>query len=53
MYLSYCQEETMPGVKVLLDMPGHRRDNDNLNGKAHDALLMKCKTWVEGGSIEI
>lgn len=43
----------MPGVNVLLDLPGHRRDADNVNGKAHDALYMKCKTWVEGGSIQI
>ena len=41
----------MPGVKVILDLPGHRRDNDNPNGKAHDDLYMKCKTWVEGGSM--
>ena len=52
-YLSYCQEETMPGIKLLLDLPGHRRENDNVNGKAHDALYVKCRTWVEGGMIEI
>ena len=50
-YLSYCQEATMKGVKVMMDLPGHRRENDNLNGKAHDDLYMKCKLWVEGGTI--
>jgi hypothetical protein len=41
----------MEGVKVMMDLPGHRRENDNRNGKAHDALYMKCKLWVEGGTI--
>lgn len=43
----------MPGVKVLQNLPGHRRESDNVNGRAHDALYMKCKTWVEGGEIQI
>ena len=42
----------MPGITLLLDLPGHRRENDTPNGKAHDVLYMKCKTWVEGGMIE-
>ena len=42
----------MPGVKVFIDLPGHRRESDNVNGKAHDALYMKCKTWTDGGMID-
>jgi hypothetical protein len=40
------------GVKVITDLPGHRREDSSVNGKAHDALYMKCKTWVEGGNID-
>lgn len=29
-YLAYCQEAAM-GVKVLSDMPGHRRNADTIN----------------------
>ncbi|CAH0024582.1 unnamed protein product, partial [Clonostachys rhizophaga] len=36
-YLSYWQEITM-GVRVLTDMPGHRRRIDTLNLKKHDEL---------------
>ena len=50
-YLSYCQDVTM-GVKVLLDMPGHRREGENANGKKHDALYWQCKAWVEGEKID-
>jgi hypothetical protein len=51
-YLSYCQEATMLGVKIIRNLPGHRRDHDDANGKAHDALYMKCKLWIEGGNID-
>jgi hypothetical protein len=51
-YLAYCQEETM-GVKVMLDMPGHRREGDNANGKKHDMLYWQVKAWVEGENIDI
>lgn len=51
-YLAYCQEETM-GVKVLLDLPGHRRENDNANGKKHDLLYWQAKQWLDGESIDI
>ena len=51
-YLAYCQEETM-GVKVKLDMPGHRREGDNLNGREHDKLYWQSKQWVEGEDVEI
>ncbi|THC89614.1 hypothetical protein EYZ11_010946 [Aspergillus tanneri] len=51
-YLAYCQEITM-GVKVMLDMPSHRRDGDNLNGQKHDALYWQCKDWVEGRNVDI
>lgn len=51
-YLAYCQEETM-GVKVLLDLPGHRREGGNVNGKKHDLLYWQAKDWVEGKDIDI
>jgi hypothetical protein len=51
-YLAYCQEKTM-GVKVMLDMPGHRREGDNVNGKKHDLLYWQAKAWVEGEKVEI
>ncbi|KAJ9649714.1 Vacuolar protease A [Coniosporium tulheliwenetii] len=51
-HLAYCQEATM-GVKVVLDMPGHRRENDNVNGKKHDMLYWQCKQWVEGEEVDI
>jgi len=51
-YLAYCQEESM-GVKVKLDMPGHRRDANSVNGRMHDLLYWQCKDWVEGVKMEI
>jgi hypothetical protein len=56
-YLAYCQEKTM-GVKVLLDMPGHRRENgvdggSRACGEKHDLLYWQCKKWVEGQDIDI
>ncbi len=56
-YLAYCQEETM-GVKVLRDMPGHRRENgvaggSKACGEKHDALYWLCKRWVEGEDIDM
>ena len=51
-YLAYCQEVTM-GVKVMLDMPGHRRENDNACGKKHDLLYWQYKDWVEEKDVEI
>jgi hypothetical protein len=51
-YLAYCQETTM-NVKVMLDMPGHRRERDSPCGKKHDILYGQCKKWVEGEEIEI
>ena len=51
-YLAYCQEQTM-GVKVLLDLPGHRREGGNVNGKKHDLLYWQAKNWVEGKDIDI
>jgi hypothetical protein len=51
-YLAYCQEETM-GVKVMLDMPGHRREGGSPCGKKHDQLYMQCKDWVEGKEVDI
>ncbi|PVH69069.1 PEP2-like protein [Cadophora sp. DSE1049] len=51
-YLSYCQEVTL-GIKIILDMPGHRRENDNPNGKKHNLLYWQCKQWVDGEDIEV
>ena len=51
-YLAYCQEETM-GVKVKLDMPGHRNEGDSTTGKQHDLLYWQCKQWVEGENVDI
>ena len=48
-YLAYCQEATMPGIKVKLDMPGHRRDG----GKEHDQLLWQISTWLNGGPLDM
>ena len=50
-YLAYCQEKTM-GVKVIRDLPGHRRDVGTMNGAKHDVVYHQCKTWLEGGSID-
>ena len=56
-YLAYCQEKTM-GVKVKLDMPGHRREH-GVNGgseaaaKKHDELYWFCKKWLDGEEIDM
>ena len=41
----------MEGVNIMTDLPGNRRENNNPNVKAHDELYMKCKKWVDGGTI--
>jgi hypothetical protein len=51
-YLAYCQERTM-GVTVARDMPGHRREDKNVNGQKHDLLYWQAKAWVEGEDVEI
>lgn len=51
-FLAYCQERTM-GVQVLRDMPGHRREGDNVNGQKHDALYWQCKKWLDGEDVDI
>ncbi|KAK9452829.1 hypothetical protein V1511DRAFT_117894 [Dipodascopsis uninucleata] len=45
-YLSYCQEETM-GIKVRLDLPGHRSEDDSVCGREHDRLYVQAKQWLE------
>jgi hypothetical protein len=47
------QEETM-GVKVLRDLPGHRREKatGSVNGEKHDLLYWQAKEWVEGGDVK-
>ncbi|KAG5654848.1 hypothetical protein KAF25_002880 [Fusarium avenaceum] len=51
-YLSYWQEATM-GIKVLMDMPGHRRHIGTVNLEKHDELYWLAKRWLEGEPIEI
>ena len=56
-YLAYCQEKTM-GVKVLLNLPSHRRENgleggNTVGGEKHDILYWQCKRWVEGEDFDI
>jgi hypothetical protein len=42
------------GRQLLQDLPGHRREGQTtVNGQQHDALYMKCKTWLDGGTIDI
>ncbi|KAM0554868.1 hypothetical protein ACHAPJ_006603 [Fusarium lateritium] len=50
-YLAYWQEATM-GVKVLLDMPGHRRHVGTVNLDKHNELYWLAKQWLEGEDIE-
>ncbi|EXF83828.1 catabolic 3-dehydroquinase [Colletotrichum fioriniae PJ7] len=51
-YLAYFQELTM-GVKVLLDMPGHRRHVGTVNLEKHDLLYWQAKKWLEGKDIDV
>ncbi|KAF2668551.1 PEP2-like protein [Microthyrium microscopicum] len=51
-FLAYCQEATME-VKVLKDMPGHRRNTGTRNGEKHDLLYDMSRRWVEGEDIEV
>lgn len=44
------------GVKVLLDMPGHRRENGVAGGstacsRKHDELYWRCKEWLDGEDV--
>ncbi|GFF55617.1 uncharacterized protein ATEG_07673.1 [Aspergillus udagawae] len=49
-HLAYLQESTM-GVKVLLDLPGHRREGSSVNGQKHDLLYVQARDWVEGKDV--
>jgi hypothetical protein len=51
-YLAYCQEIAM-GVKVKMDMPGHRREGDSVTGQEHDRLYRQGKAWLDGKNIDI
>lgn len=51
-YLSYWQEITM-GVRVLTDMPGHRRHIDTVNLEKYDELYWLAKRWMEGEHIKV
>ena len=46
------------GVTVLLDMPGHRRENGALGGSSacgrkHDELRWRCKQRLDGEDISM
>jgi hypothetical protein len=41
------------GARVLLDLPGHRREGGNINGQKHNLLYWQAKSWAEGSEIEI
>nr|P0CI64.1 RecName: Full=Uncharacterized protein ATEG_07673.1 [Aspergillus terreus NIH2624] len=50
-HLAYLQESTM-GVKVLLDLPGHRREGSTVNGQKHDLfqeypMLHGCNSYKD------
>ena len=49
-YLAHWQEATM-GVKVLSDMPGHRRHVGTCNLDKHDELYWLAKSWLDGESM--
>lgn len=51
-YLAYFQEKTM-GVKVLMDMPGHRRHVGTVNLEKHDLLYRQAKSWLEGNGLDV
>lgn len=51
-YLAYFQELTM-GVKVLMDMPGHRRHVGTVNLEKHDELYWQSKNWLEGRGLGV
>lgn len=48
-YLTYCQETTMWGIKVNLDMPGHRNEGDSINGRERDRLYLSPNQTMVGG----
>ena len=41
------------GMEIHKDMPGHRREHDNANGKAHDKLYWQCNRWLEGEDVVV
>lgn len=51
-YLAYFQELTM-GVKVLMNMPGHRRHTNTQNLEQHDMLYWQAKSWLEGKGLDV
>ncbi|KAJ5096619.1 pathogenesis associated protein Pep2 [Penicillium angulare] len=51
-YLGYCQELTM-GVKVIRDLPGHRREIGTANREKHDILYRQIKAWMDGDMIKV
>jgi hypothetical protein len=51
-YLAYCQEKVL-GLEIMVDMPGHRREDQSLCGKKHDLLYMQAKDWIDGKDVEV
>jgi len=51
-FLSYCQT-VVQGFEVKMDMPGHRIDGENVNGKEHDRLYVQAKQWLDGEDLDI
>jgi hypothetical protein len=51
-YLAYFQEATM-GVKVKMDIPGHRNDGDSVTGREHDKLYFQIKHWLDWEKVDI
>ena len=41
------------GVKVKIDMPGHRNEGDAVNGPEHDKLYFQIKLWLEEEQVDI
>lgn len=51
-YLGYCQEMKI-GVKVIRDLPGHRREIDTANREKRDILYRQIKAWMDGEMIDV
>lgn len=51
-YLAYCQESLL-GIKVIRDLPGHRRETGTVNGEKHDLLYRQIKQWIDGEDVQV
>ena len=46
------------GIKVMKDMPGHRREKgieegSKVCGEKHDLLYWQAKKWLDGEDLEV